>query len=350
MADLDLLNMFWKATESEKHLSVYKGLVRRARPYMFDADATELITELSSGDTIQSKLLIYRRLSRLPFDVMWIEFDYKDRLNMRRQLQTLPAYEDIEDAPVKMGFLLEKVTETQWRALTVASFQDTPSGRTCDTFGAVHVVSTEGPVEFRSHARDPAIREVVKEANQQNYGLLGWGFGVRTKTGEEVNTYLPELVGTTAVDVAPSVERIITTIRESQKARYDVAKEQLFVACGELKGDLRFICAALALLNEVPVTMKAVQKEGKTRIGGMIKPYLVNRLVSVAIPKKKGRVRKIGAMLRLAERSMRRHEVAGHWKTVILKGGVREHRWIKNYERGDASLGYVTQIREVTKS
>lgn len=350
MADLDLLNQFWKATESEKHLACYKGAVRRARPYTLDADATELVTELSSGETIQSKLLIYRRLARLPFDVMWIEFDYNDRLNMRRALQTVPANEDIENAPLKMGFMIEKVTETQWRALTVASFRDSESGRTCDTFGAVHVVSTEGPVDFRTHARDPAVREVVKKANAEKYGLLGWGFGVRDSDGTDHNTYLPELDGTTAVDVAPSVERIITTIRDNQKARYDIAKEQLFIACGELKGDLRFICAALALLNEVPLTVRSIQREGSTRVGGSIKPFMVNRIVSVAIPKTKGRVRKIGAMLRLAERSMRRHEVAGHWKTVVLKGGERERRWIKNYERGDASLGYVHQIREVSRS
>lgn len=350
MSDLDLLNQFWKATESEKHLAPYKGLVRRARPYTFDADATELVTNLSSGDTINEKIAIYRRLARLPFEVVWIEFDYMDRFKARERLGTVSALESIENAPTKMGFMLERLTETEWRCLTVVSYPEaaTPSGRTCDVFGSVFVVSTEGPVEFRSWIRDPNMREGVKFMNEQRAGGLGWGFGVR-KNGQDHNSIPPELDQTVAVDLAPSFEYIIDLITKDKRSTTKQQTIRLMTdSLNEIKGDLRFVCAALATINEVPITLATVRREGSTRVSGRLKPFMVNRIISVNIPKTRGRERKVMSMLRLAERSMRRHEVAGHWKTVTLKGGVKERRWIKNYERGDASLGYVNQIREVT--
>ncbi len=353
MSDLDLLNQFWKATETEKHLAPYKGLVRRARPYTLDADATDLVTELASGETVRDKIAIYRRLSRLPFEVVWIEFDYMDRFKARQRLGTVSLTEAPEDAPTKMGFMLERVTETIWRCLTVVYYPKglTNSGRSCDVYGAVFVVSTEGPVEFRSWIRDPAMREGVKAINDQSGGMLGWGFGVR-KNGEDFNVAPPELRDTVAVDLAPSYEPIIRKVisRDPMMSARQATAQMITDSLNEIKGDLRFVCAGLAMLNEVPTTIRDVQREGTARVGGRLKPFMVNRIVSVAIPKKRGRVRKVMATLKLAERHMRRHEVAGHWKTVVLKGGERERRWIKNYHRGDASLGYVNQIREVVSS
>ena len=355
MSDLDLLNQFWKATETEKHLAPYKGLVRRARPYTLDADATDLVTELASGESIKDKIAIYRRLSRLPFEVVWVEFDYMDRFKARQRMGTIQLLESPDDAPTKMGFMLERLTDTEWRCLTVVSYpkEKTQSGRTCDVFGAVFVVSTEGPFEFRSWIRDPGMRDGVKHMNEQHGGMLGWGFGVN-QNGQDYNIMPPELMDTVAVDLAPSFEYIINQITRQHYAETTTVKQHtirmMMESLNEIKGDLRFVCAGLAMLNEVPTTLREVRREGSNRIAGRLKPFMVNRIVSVAIPKTKGRVRKIGAMLRLAERSMRRHEVAGHWKTVVLKGGERERRWIKNYERGDASLGYVHQIREVSRS
>lgn len=355
MPDLDLLNQFWKATEREKHLAPYKGLVRRARPYTLDRDATELVTELSSGASINEKLSIYRRLSRLPFDVVWIEFDYLDRFHKRQELGTVQDTETPTDAPTKMGFMLERLTDTEWRCMTVVAYrsESTPSGRTCDVFGAVLVVSTEGPVEFRSWIRNPGMRDGIKAMNDQHAGMLGWGFGVR-KNGVDFNVAPSELKQTVAVDLPLSYEYIVNHMVESGRDPLMTARQyterSIMDALNEIKGDLRFVVSSLAMLNEVPITITEARREGTTLVGGRLKPYMVNRVVSVNIPKTRGRTRKAMSLLRLAERSMRRHEVAGHWKTVTLKGGMKETRWIKNYERGDASLGYVNQIREVTGS
>jgi hypothetical protein len=361
----DLLNDFRKASEKEKHLKCYSSLIRRARPYTLDNDAVEMITEIASGPTIADKLAIYRILARLPFDVIWLELDYDARYNTRVKLGTSVGAKP-KDTPDRMGWLMERITETVWRATTIIRYDAaaTGSGRTVDTFGSVHVLSTEGPLEFRSFARDPVLREAVQEMNKADAHYpdgtgasmgqaLAWGFGQRANDSEGGTKYitLPQhLAGTNAVDVAPSWEPILETVSGGvASVKRERAKKHMFDSSVELQGDLRFLCAALATINEVPITYRDVQEPGHQLIKGSIKPYLINRIVTIALPKRKGRVNKIMGMLRLAEKRMRAHEVGGHFK-IVRSGPNRsivERRWIKDYQRGDASLGFVRQEREV---
>lgn len=343
---MDLLNEFWRATESEKHLASYKSLVRRARPYSFDADAVDLITELSSGETIHDRLHLYRKLARLPFDVVWMELSYADRDAARRRLGTVNVPPQ-DDLPINMGFLIERVADTQWRVLTVVEYPEgvTGSGRTTDTFGTLLTVSTEGPVQASSRVKDPSMREVVEEMNREGYGAMGWGMGVTTRDGVVLDDS-PKLNMSVHFDMAPSYEYIISQKDELVSERKARTRNLMTASANELRGDLRWVVAALALINEVPLKISDVRRPGNMRVGGSLRPYMVNRTIEIAIPKTRGRFRKVLSMMRTAERAMRRHEVAGHWRTVT-KNGVKERRWIEHYERGDASLGFVRQVREV---
>jgi hypothetical protein len=376
---VDLLNDFAVAAESEKHLQCYRGLIRRARPYTLDDDATALITELASGPTINDKLATYRILARLPFDVIWMELNYDARFKARVALGTSVG-EKPKDTPDSMGWIMERITEKVWRATTVIRYSEksaTESGRTVDTFGCTHVISTEGPLEFRSFARDPVLRDAVRQVNQNEPGrktsiiaAVGWGFGEtfqpqlrpqaeidggeNNRLGDNsYNLSLPRhLDGANAVDLPPSWEPILERVSKGvPKIKHERAIKHMMESAMELQGDLRFLCAALATINEVPITFADVRPQGSRRIGGHIRPYMVNRVVTIAIPKKRGRLNKVMKMLRLAEVRMRRHEVGGHWKTVYSGPGrtVVERRWINDYERGDASLGFVRQEREVVE-
>lgn len=356
----DLLNDFWKATESEKHLRSYSSLVRRARPYTLDDDAVGLLTELASGPTINDKLATYRILARLPFDVIWIEMNYDARFNARVKIGTSFGARP-KDAPTRMGWIMERITDTMWRATTVIQYEDEKGRLATDAFGITHVVSTEGKVEFRSFARDPGMREVVKSLNEPSEfyengegvtltHALGWGFGDMPQDGRTTYVTLPRhLNGSNAVDISPGTENMILSMSEPASVKLKRARETMMVSCRELQGDLRFLCATLATLNEVPLTYVDVRQPGKMRSGGNIREYMVNRIVTIAIPKKRGRLNKVLGLLRLAERRMRRHEVSGYWQTVYSGPGrtVKERRWINEYMRGDAQLGYVRQEREV---
>lgn len=362
----DLLNAFAAEIEREKHLSCYRGLVRRARPYTLDDDATALITELASGPTINDKLATYRILARLPFETVWIELSYDARYYARVALGTSYG-EKPKDVPDRMGWLMERVTETTWRATTVTRYDPnaTGSGRTVDTFGVTHVISTEGPVQFRSFIRDPVIREAVMEMNQPHPGhdtsMIGavlWGFGdpigISQASGQrEISIGLPShLEGSTAADLPLSWEPMMQRICKGKTDREKKAlvKKHMMQSAVELQGDLRFLMATLATLNEVPITYADFKPEGKRRIAGAIKEYMVNRVVTIAIPKRRGRTNKVMKMLRLAEIRMRRHEVGGYWKRVHYGDGRVERKWINNYWRGDAQLGYVHQVREVVEA
>lgn len=358
---MDLLNNFALAAEKDKHLHCYRGLIRRARPYTLDDDATALITELASGPTINDKLATYRVLARLPFDVMWLELDYNARFYARVALGVVSG-EKASSAPERMGWLLERLTDTMWRATTVIQYSehDTASGRTVDTFGAVHVISTEGPVEFRSFVRDPAMRQAVVDLNKPDPGhpasmlnALAWGFGTAPQSAGGVkHITLPEhLAGSNAVDLPPSWEPIIEhTSGGVPRLKIEHTKKHMFDSAVELQGDLRFLMAALATLNEAPLTYADVRPPGTRRIGGQIKEFMVNRVVTIALPKRRGRTTKLLKMLRLAEIRMRRHEVSGYWRRVKQPDGTVERKWISSYMRGDASLGYVRQVREVVEA
>jgi hypothetical protein len=361
----DLLNDFAAAAEKEKHLQCYRGLIRRARPYTLDDDATALITELASGPTINDKLSIYRILARLPFDVVWLELNYDARYYARVALGTSVG-EKPKDVPDRMGWLMERVTDTVWRATTIIRYGKgvTESGRQVDTFGCTHVISTEGPLEFRSFVRDPVLRQAVKEINEPEpdreasmIAALMWGFGESANTAvhngqKMMHIGLPShLNKSNAVDLPaswePMMEKVSKGVTSVKLAR---TKEFMMTSAVELQGDLRFLMAALATLNEVPITYADFKPKGSRRIGGGIKEYLVNRIVTIAIPKKYGRTNKVMKMLRLAEVRMRRHEVSGYWKRVRFGDGRVERRWINEYMRGDAGLGFVRQEREVVES
>jgi len=361
----DLLNAFAEAAEKEKHLNCYRGLIRRARPYSLDDDATALITELASGPTINDKLSIYRILARLPFDVIWIELNYDARYYARVALGTSVG-EKPKDVPDRMGWLMERITNTVWRATTVIRYapEATESGRSVDTFGVVHVVSTEGPLEFRSFVRDPVLRQAVMDINKPEpnhatsmIAALGWGFGdsanLAAHNGQRtMNIGLPShLEGSNAADLPTSWEPLMEKVSKGvPSVKLAKTKKHMMDSAIELQGDLRFLMAALATINEVPVTYADWKPPGTRRIGGSIKEYMVNRVVTIAIPKKRGRTNKVMKMLRLAEIRMRRHEVGGYWKRVHYKDGRVERKWIKDYMRGDASLGFVRQIREVVEA
>lgn len=377
MSASDLLNDFAAEADKQHHLHCYRGLIRRARPYTLDDDATSLITELASGPTIRDKLPTYRILARLPFDVVWIELNYDARYLARVALGTSVGEKPV-DVPDRIGWLMERIDDTTWRATTVFRYSTevTGSERRADVFPVVHIVSTEGPLAYSSKVKDPDIRAAVEKLNEplkasevnetcaMNVApTLMWGFGVeevdeplnisRQKDGGTLfNISLPShLNDSNAIDLAPSWEPLVHSHSDgtSSSKRYETLR-YMTDTCKELKGDLRFLMAALATINEVPLIYADVRRPGTRRIGGGVRPYMMNRVVTIAIPKKIGRTNKVMKMLRLAEVRMRRHEVSGHWKRVRFKDGRIERRWITEHMRGDASLGYVRQEREVVKA
>lgn len=364
---IDLLNEFQREADRRQHLKCYSSLIRRARPYTLDDDSVHLITELASAEDISSKLASYRRLARLPFEVVWIEMDYAARFAAMKAAGSIEG-DMPEDAPLRIGWLLQQITDTSWRSVSIVQYDPglTESGRSVDAFAIANVVSTEGPLEnFYPVSRDPEIREAVTRmngpahavANSEEYDIAmgqvaAWGLGSQ-KTGKKL-MHLPEhLIGSNAIDLPLSWEPIIEKVSAgmSRSKKVDLVMKHMAESMNEVLGDLRFLCTALATLNNVPLTYEDFRRPGTRMIAGGMKPYMINRLVRIGLPKTLRRTKTIKGMLKLAERSMRRHEVSGYWKNVRCGPGRSQVKktWVTSYWRGDASLGFVNQEREVFK-
>lgn len=137
----------------------------------------------------------------------------------------------------------------------------------------------------------------------------------------------------------------------------------------ECSGSLRLVVTVLAMLNELPVILKAEQPTGKRFLGLKQKPYLGYNKVSINLPK--GRpIEVIQRLLKNAvSRERKAHEVRSHWRTFYPKenwgfmcrplnhdwvydhaNGYRlcgkcgaEGRLIKEFYRGNAALGWVSK-------
>ncbi len=361
----DLLNEFALEITKRKHLGCYTSLVNRARPYSFDDDAVDFITEIASGYNIGDKLSIYRRLGRLPFDVVWFEFDYTARFRALCEHSSLSGPMP-KDAPIRMGWLIQKLTDISWRSVNVVMYNPdhTASGRSIDTFGIAHVLATEGKLtNFKSVIQDASIRQAVMEMNETDEIFNGedgvsmcqaiaWGFGKNNLDGSMTISMPRHLDNTNAVDLPKSWEPIIQRVGDGMPSRMiKETKTHMLNSAKEIQGDLRFLVAALATINNAPMIYEDFRRPGTRKIGGNLKPYMVNRIVRIGVPKSRGRVAKIMKELRLAERAMRRHEVSGYWKNVRSGPGRKTvtKKWVDSYWRGDASLGFVNQQREVFK-
>jgi hypothetical protein len=106
-------------------------------------------------------------------------------------------------------------------------------------------------------------------------------------------------------------------------------------------GELRHIFALLSTLNDLPTQERDVQHPGVfIDIRGKRQPFLEHREVSIKVPTHRS-LRSL-AIRALTAIHRRRHEVRGHWRT-LHRGKPEERKvWIKEHERGDASLGRIT--------
>jgi hypothetical protein len=153
----------------------------------------------------------------------------------------------------------------------------------------------------------------------------------------------------------------------AQYATEDAVKDKVVRLLGnslfEGRGDLRFICTMLAMLNHVPTTYVHRPAKGNYRARLRNIPYLDNRLLTIHCGRRQI-VNVVDHAMKgaIGARHHKRHEVRGFWRDVeygkALRGCQHEPierdgdyclcrkcghllRWIDHHERGDATLGWV---------
>lgn len=114
------------------------------------------------------------------------------------------------------------------------------------------------------------------------------------------------------------------------------------ITCKACAGDMRFLIAALAMLNYPHTVKERKTEKGLTRIAfGRSVPRNELRIVELDLPKPNG-VTRYERMFKGGGGKKRRHVRRGHWHTFIYKNGDRKRKWVEEKWVGDASLGTIT--------
>jgi hypothetical protein len=400
-AEDDLLSGVWKQVHLRKAYVPYRHLMHRAVPFSLDTQATELVTELA---THASKCELYRTLARLPYDVVWLDYDYKAKVRKQIALGSRENPFNMDTEPYQMGYLLERISETRWRSVSFVRTMVTEQNlkgfesryaathnlqvgdSMLETLPPMFILDTEGSVKgYRTVVRDPALVHAVQYMidNDNAPCAVGWGLKVPDAdvgdwiqpqvrpsdailNGQTIYGLSPHLVGSATMDLPPDWEMLISGHRPRPHERRDLMVEIMTEAAKEQSGILRFLSAALASITAAPTVLVERKKQGTFRADGRLRNYKVNQIVSIQIPGRRTTgVRNMLALFKGAKRRMARHQVHGFWRTTQAKESpgdrwewlyspryreFRWHIWINDFERGDAALGYVLRKYEVTSS
>jgi len=370
--DLDLLNAFWWRTEAEKEWRLYRGAVRQARAFTLDDEAVEIIANMAfKGDpkepATERRLDGYRSLARLPYPYMWIEYDYRvlDRWLTKKGI---PHDRPVFGKPERVGYLLDRnPVEGVFRITTLGKMKD-PTDPTSEIGAAMFPVSQTVTTMTNKLRLTPnpraskAYQDAIVRGNHLGVSnAVAWGL---MKPDDEYNLGDLGDVRDNALFETGSVEPEELWLAHSRDRGYDwvtIMRDSLI----EQSLDLRFVIAALALLNHVPVRYVPYRRQGHARPRVEQRPFLSTSIITVEVPSSRRRIRDINDHLRGRAGGWhnRRHEVRGHWRTADEQVSEKWERfydpmaekyrwrlWIEGHERGDSSLGYVEQYHRVTAS
>ncbi len=389
---LDLLNEFWKRTEQEKLFSTYREAVRRATPFSLDDDMAATASKMAASAD-DAKLLRYLQAARLPYDILWIEADYEHAF--AHQAPHKHAY----GHPARVGWLMERKADDTITVMRIGSVFNTSDKEVlASIYPLTQMWHPSRVLDHRSvfaaqFARedDLDIIQINKAETMTNldpaYLRLGWtekplpgsmqapaGAGALER-GEYENDLAraSPLNGRSVVFLEAQV--LAGLVREARlsdglKDPRQMATQVLHTAMSDQAGDLGFLCATLALVNEVPVDFVETRPSGSLRAGGRLRPYMRTSIVSLKVPATKRRIKDFDKTIKTAVEAAKRarHKVRGHFLTAdkppraeVLReekrwetffdpnhnGRLRWRTWISDCWRGTAEVGYVEQFYEV---
>lgn len=360
--NLDLLNALRRqAGRSSSALSVYALPIEEARPFSLDSDAVEMIAEMSSPDRVETMIPHYRALARLPYPKVWLEFDYGVLAQWRRahgQLATEPG----DEAAGRLGFLLDTL-QTAPEGFRATTFGDnrivgSDDGEDFMTFPAVHNVWTgASPMKMLPHySYQTSVRRALKRINDSRAPALAWA-GAIHNSWEASPLYMMN-----SLEIEPTWLDVLKKRSRSDDELQNNVEQTLADGVKEQAGDLRFLVAALATINHVPVKFVKTRPNGLFRSRGRLRPHLETTVVSIDLPTRVQRLKVTDRLMKAAHEVIKRrwHEVRGHYRFSDTQHTARwEPRfdprrnrmrwsiWIDQHARGDLSLGLSIPIYDV---
>lgn len=147
-----------------------------------------------------------------------------------------------------------------------------------------------------------------------------------------------------------------------------ISQRALETLLREFIGELRFVWALLAAINDTPLATRNIAADGGYVARGRYRKFLDHTTISIILPR--GRDATTVAREIIERMRRRRHDVRGHWRddwrfpgapgcehdwldtgdTLICQRPEcgKRRMWIHEHARGDASLGFVRHDYAVT--
>lgn len=339
----------------ERQMIQYRQWIRQARRFVIDDDMIKLVSDAS---TRLDKMPLWIELSRLPFDVCWFEWDNHAKLKASQSRLAGPL--DLSDTSQAHGYLMvrDQAHEARWVAFCFQNISKMSGQSSVWPLPVAFVIDPNGVVETPVKGA-LGIKRVSEEfgtvfepgnkawiAPQLEYAMLG----ITDNTGKILEPTWAQ--GKIAAICEPLTRQFIRSLRLDQERAEikedgvkSVSRELIEDSLLEQRGIARFLISLLAAINDIPMLYRNVDARSghRTKRANKVQ-YLSHSVVSIKAPKTKAIdwfVKKLDA----AHGRKRRHEVRGHWRTMIdRKSRVAIGRtWIEPHMRGDASLGFVTR-------
>jgi hypothetical protein len=301
--------------------------------FMSDLAWASMLT-CQTGDKANMLMEGLRKLARAPHRVTWIEYNMREKKkradaeysSIKRDVGAQLIYEEgkkYERVPEKGGWLIiqHPQVETAFFALECVSHTWDVDGTTMLPIAQANVVAhtwntEDKPIPWNNEKFDIRCKD----------GTPGW----ISQMTIGVNTYKSPYVGVTTGFYTEKIMRVYRA--QSQ-----------FNPLEELAGDLRHLWALLATINDLPVSISDVTTSKGFIAKGRHRKFVDHKVIRMTVPTK--RYKKIAAQA-IAHARRRAHQVRGHWRKDRWHPG--ERIWIREHQRGDASLGFVTHSYEIT--
>lgn len=374
---MDLLNAFWHRAESnagaDKGWGVYLRVIKHARAFTLDDEAVEIIANMAFGGDVRDqkfgkRIDNYRQLARLPYPIMWLEFNYQV-LHKWLVKHGIDATRDIFGPPERVGFLMDENSNEPevYRITTLGRMADPKTGEMIPAavFPSAQTVCTRQVGEFEITSPKSAGEVFAQAVKSGNYmgisSSVAWGLlepDQHDNLGEIKEVMDHPLYKSSAVEPEAMWYDHMLESEDNATSWPQVMSNSII----EQRFDLRFIVAALALINHVPVRYLPYRKAGHCRPKFEQRPYMSTSIITIEVPATRRRVRDIERHLKDIAGGWhnRRHEVRGHWRVADVEVSDkwnpfydpmtdkwRWRLWISRHERGDSTLGYVNQYHSV---
>jgi hypothetical protein len=315
--------------------------IMQARRFVLDDTASSFMADLAHASYaaaddedqhyVKSGRLLdqARQLSRAPHALTWFEYDHRV---FRKRVKEV--YEG------KFRFINAETAGN--KVIATTSMEAAGADEISTHIG--HLLRQESDTQF-------LVTTVVGDVNLPDNPVIALPFSYAYTTDDSTPTHpsiLPRITSNeqlsdaylaTGVPFACKPNVVITATPDAS----DFLPQEVNRMLVEFVGDLRYVWALLAAINDVPIGIRTVEPSKGFVAKGRYRHFLTHKVLSILIPKGRDPIALAKQVVALSRR--RAHQVRGHWRRDWRHEGNRI--WIHEHERGDSKLGYVTHDYKV---